>query len=273
MKNKMLFSSILVAIIIAITFSGCKKEDNGPKKYSVGGTVQGLTGSGLILQNNNTDDLSISSDGPFTFPTKLEDSSEYDVSIENYPAGQTCYIENGSGTIDGSNVTDITVVCQMSAVTGSCSDGSIFYNHNVTNSYSGFQQHVIVTGSVPFTCDNEGNINGSAILSITVSGSVTAPCTEITYSGVATMHVTLTGSIIGAQVVFNVDEIWYVGSPTVSGTATNTCSQESETIQYPLPEVPNNYILTFPNINGYTITQPYIGESGSGSYNWTLYIN
>src|SRR5512140_20065 len=39
--------------------------------YSLGGTVTGLTGTGLVLRNNGGDDLAIAANGTFTFPTPL----------------------------------------------------------------------------------------------------------------------------------------------------------------------------------------------------------
>jgi len=273
MKRTMLYSLVFVALAASISLTGCKKDDNGPQKYSIGGTVEGLIGDGLVLQNNHTDDLPIYENGPFTFPTKLEDSAKYKVTIESYPVGQTCYIENDSGTVDGADVTDVGVVCQTPAVIGSCSDGSIVYDHNLSNDYEGFHQDAIVTGTVPFTCDGGGHISGSGTVDISVSGTYTAECTEATYSGSATMNVTLDGQITDSQVIIDVDEIWYVGSPSASGTMTDTCEDESEPFDVPLPQTHIQHTLVFPNIDGYTIVQPYIGESGTGYYSWTLYIN
>jgi hypothetical protein len=78
--------------------------------YSVGGTVSGLTGT-VILQNNAADDLSLSSNGSFTFATELADSSAYAVTISTQPTGQTCTVTNGSGTIAAADVTDVGVAC------------------------------------------------------------------------------------------------------------------------------------------------------------------
>lgn len=36
--------------------------------YTIGGTISDLSGT-LVLQNNNSDDLTVSADGSFTFPT------------------------------------------------------------------------------------------------------------------------------------------------------------------------------------------------------------
>ena len=57
--------------------------------YSVGGSVSGLTGSGLALQNNGADTLAVTSDGPFTFATNLADGSAYAVTVSTQPEGQT----------------------------------------------------------------------------------------------------------------------------------------------------------------------------------------
>ena len=35
--------------------------------YTIGGTVSGLKGSGLVLSNNGADPLQVRTDGPFTF--------------------------------------------------------------------------------------------------------------------------------------------------------------------------------------------------------------
>lgn len=47
----------------------------------MGGTVSGLIGTGLVLQNNAGDNLSIGADGSFTIATVLDDSSTYAVNV------------------------------------------------------------------------------------------------------------------------------------------------------------------------------------------------
>lgn len=79
-------------------------------EYTVGGTVSGLTGT-LTLQNNGGDDLDVSADGSFAFATALSDGSAYAVTILAQPAGQTCEVTNGSGTISGADVTTVVVDC------------------------------------------------------------------------------------------------------------------------------------------------------------------
>ncbi|MCW8926165.1 MAG: cytochrome c family protein [Xanthomonadales bacterium] len=81
--------------------------------YMVGGTVTGLSGSGLVLRNNGGDDLAVNSNGSFTFATALEDGSAYNVTVRTQPSNpaQACNITNGSGTLSGGDVTNITVSC------------------------------------------------------------------------------------------------------------------------------------------------------------------
>ena len=40
--------------------------------FTIGGTVSGLAGSGLMLRNNGGDDLAISGNGGFTFATPID---------------------------------------------------------------------------------------------------------------------------------------------------------------------------------------------------------
>lgn len=78
--------------------------------FTVGGTASGLTGT-VVLQNNGGDDLSVTSDGSFTFSTPLADGAVYAVSILTQPSGQLCEVTDAGGTISGANVIDVTVTC------------------------------------------------------------------------------------------------------------------------------------------------------------------
>ena len=88
-----------------------------PVYYSVGGMVSGLTGTGLVLQNNAGDDLAITSNGAFTFASDIAAGSAYNVSVRTQPGNpaQFCSLQNAAGTA-GNHVTNVAVSC--AAVTG-----------------------------------------------------------------------------------------------------------------------------------------------------------
>jgi len=99
---------------IAVILTNCGSDGGTPtpttSDYTIGGTVSGLSGT-LVLQNNGGNDLTITADGTFTFSTAFADASTYSVTVKTQPSVQTCTITNGSGTISGKNVTDVSVNC------------------------------------------------------------------------------------------------------------------------------------------------------------------
>jgi 6-phosphogluconolactonase len=82
---------------------------------SIGGSVTGLVGTGLVLMNG-TDTLSVSAGGTFTFPSKLVSGSVYSVTVGSQPTGPTesCAVVNGSGTAGSADVTNMSVRCRVS---------------------------------------------------------------------------------------------------------------------------------------------------------------
>jgi trimeric autotransporter adhesin len=86
-------------------------------RFSIRGTVSGLTGSGLVLQNNGGNDLRISADGPFSFVNRLIDGATYAVVVRTQPSGQNCVVRNSTGTIHSADATDIEVACSSNGFT------------------------------------------------------------------------------------------------------------------------------------------------------------
>jgi len=264
----------LVTSIFSCGGNGGGNDNNGDAQYSVGGSVTGLAGSGLVLRNNGADDLPIFNDGPFEFAAKLDDGDDYSVTVKDHPTSplQACQVTDATGSINGSDVTNVDVSCMATATGGDCESGSILYNHDVTSDYMGFSQTITVTGSVPFTCDDSNNISGSGSLNIAVTGSVVSICDQCSWSGSATMDVTLSGALVATIVTIQFDEVWYVGSPVASGTCTDTCANETNPYNYPLQQVLTSHTQQFPEINGSSIVAPAIGAGTAGTYSWTLLI-
>lgn len=88
-----------------ITVSATCKDN----AYSVGGMISGLSGT-LVLRDNGGDDFSATGDGNFNFATQLSYNSTYNVTVATQPAGQTCTVSNGSGTLTD-NVSNVSIDC------------------------------------------------------------------------------------------------------------------------------------------------------------------
>src|SRR5215472_265573 len=89
-----------LGLIFAACLVGCGGGSGGSSaSFTVGGSVSGLTESGLVLRNNGSDDLSINANGSFTFRTALANGSGYSVTVRTQPNGQTCLVSNVAGTV------------------------------------------------------------------------------------------------------------------------------------------------------------------------------
>jgi uncharacterized delta-60 repeat protein len=87
--------------------------------YSVGGTVSGLSGTGLVIREG-LNEIAITANGVFAFPADLLDGWEYDVRVKTQPVNprQVCTVTNGKGTIAGADVTNVFVSCVDAAIPG-----------------------------------------------------------------------------------------------------------------------------------------------------------
>lgn len=98
--------------------------------FSVGGSVTNLLGSGLVLQLNGGHDLAVSG-ANFTFPAELADGSSYEVTVLTQPSApqQLCTVSSGSGSINGSDVTDVAVSCNDDRIFADGFEGSATSAH------------------------------------------------------------------------------------------------------------------------------------------------
>src|SRR5579863_20801 len=88
-----------------------------PTTYTIGGTITGLSASGLTLDDNGGDTLTVSSGAStFTFATKVQSGGAYAVTVASQPTGETCTVSAGSGTASA-NVTSVAVACVANTYT------------------------------------------------------------------------------------------------------------------------------------------------------------
>ena len=156
---------------------GSSGGNNNPppaQTFTVGGSVSGLSGT-VVLQNNGGNNLSVTANGNFTFSTALANASAYAVTVLTQPTGQTCTVGNGSGTLNGANVTNVTVTCANNqaqtftiggTVSGLASGASVVLQNNAANNLS-----VTANGAFTFTTA----LANSAAYAVTVLTQPTSP--------------------------------------------------------------------------------------------------
>lgn len=110
---------LLRRVVLAVLTASSALVACGPKApedvHSLGGTVQGLTSSGLVLVLDGRRELEIPADATeFTFGW-YEQGGSYDVQVKTQPAGQSCTVYDGQGTMGPASNRSIAVFCSSEA--------------------------------------------------------------------------------------------------------------------------------------------------------------
>ena len=165
------------AVLAALT--ACGGGDSGPAPppppamYTVGGTVTGLTGSGLLLASG-FGNLPVSAAGTFTFGTRVVSGTPYSVSVEAQPSSPTqyCSVANASGIVAAANVTNVSVTCGNGYTVGGTVSGLVGSGLVLQISapgYGGYPYNVSpplpINSNGPFTFDfvSPGNTSGTFV--------------------------------------------------------------------------------------------------------------
>jgi 6-phosphogluconolactonase (cycloisomerase 2 family) len=202
--SSMLAKTIGVVSLVAILAS-CGTSPG--YSYTVGGTVSGLAGSGLVLQNNGGDDRSLSANGAFSFPTPLSDTSAYTITVKTQPTtpSQICTVNNGTGTINGEPAGDVVVNCMTGSASiafsssgaaefayvaktnGTISDGTISaYAINTTNGTLSPLGTPVAAGKFPASITVAGGFAYVANMSDNTISAYTISMTDWTLSPLGT---------------------------------------------------------------------------------------
>lgn len=163
--------------------------------HTVGGVVTGLSGS-VTLQNNAGDDLVLNADGPFTLATPVVEGAPYNVTVLVQPAGQTCTITNGSGTIGAANVTNVGVDCiaiapNLSSISPSVGTTAGFDSVTITGTglfatisvtFDGVPAtNIVVVDDSTITLTTPAHALGTVDVVVTTNGGSTTASNAFTY--------------------------------------------------------------------------------------------
>jgi hypothetical protein len=203
----------VLAWIGSLVLTGCGGDSSGSGAvavvaHSIGGTVSGLTGSGLVLHDNANDDLSVTGNGSFNFSSSITSGSTYAVTVKSQPSSptQVCAVANGSGTVGTTNITDISIACTVSVFTVGGTVSGLTGSGLVLQDNAG--DDLIVSGDGTFTFSN--SVASGAAYAVIVKAPPSSPtqvCSVASGSGT-----------IGTTSITNVSVSCTVSAFTVGGS-------------------------------------------------------
>jgi hypothetical protein len=124
--------------------------------YTIGGTLSGLAANdSVVLQDNGGNNLTVSSNGAFTFVTPVPSGGTYAVTVLTNPSNpsQNCVVNSGSGTVGVANVTNVTVTCTTNACPAQTVNFCVLTTTNSGNTDTGTCS-AGYSGSCSFSCSN-----------------------------------------------------------------------------------------------------------------------
>jgi hypothetical protein len=197
-----LFGYLMVAAFLVTACSGVPggsggggNGGGGTGPFTIGGTVSGLSGSGLVLQDNNTDSLTVTQNGSFTFHTSINSGGLYAVTVFTQPSNptQTCAVTTGTGSGTATaNVTGVTVTCTTNPVTatiGGTVSGLVANSSVILQDNGGDSLTITANGAFTFKTP----VTGADVYLVTVATQPVNPnqiCTVTGGGGTASANVT-----------------------------------------------------------------------------------
>jgi 6-phosphogluconolactonase (cycloisomerase 2 family) len=188
------------------SINGGSSSGGSTVSYTVGGTISGLSGSGLVLANNAGNDLTVTGNGGFTFSNNVGGGAAYAVTIQSQPVNpsQVCAVSNGTGTVSTVNVNSVVVSCTtnfytVGGVVSGLSGSGLVLQANGSN-------NLAVTASGPYTL---ATLASGSNYTVTVSTQPINPSQTCTVANDA--------GLIGGANVTNVAITCTTNSYTVGG--------------------------------------------------------
>jgi Galactose oxidase, central domain/Kelch motif len=249
----MALSLLIIACSSAPKGSGSGSGSGGP--FTIGVTVSGLKGTGLILQDNAKDNLTITANGTFTFAISIASGGSYAVTVQTQPSNptQTCGVTAGTGSNLTANVTGVTVTCTTNPVTatiGGMVSGLVANSSVILQNNGGDSLTITANGLFTF----KTSVTGADIYAVTVVTEPINPnqiCTVTNGSGVASANVT--------TVAVNCVLSYSIGGTVTGVVGTGLILQNSsDSEQLTISPANGNQAFTFKNLvpsgTAYTVT-------------------
>jgi len=238
--------------------------------YTLGGTIQGLNTSGLVLADGSNTVAVNSGATSFTLPTPVAYTSSYAVTVKTQPTGLSCTVTAGTGTMPAHAVTNVSVICtdQPFTLGGTVSGlgaytGLVLANAGQSYAVPASATSFVLPTPVRFGSAYAVTLQGApAGLTCTISnGSGTVPASNVTNIAVtcADQSYTVGGSISGLTVS---GLVLAIGSSTLSVPANSssftmpTAVAFGSTYAVTVHTQPTNFTCTVSNGSGTIGTNP-----------------
>jgi uncharacterized repeat protein (TIGR03803 family) len=139
------------------------------QSFTLGGTISGLSASGLVLVNG-TDTLTVPSGATsFTMPTAVAYTAGYAIGVQTQPANEICTVSSGTATMPANDVSNVSVACSVTAYTIGGSISGLGANTGLVLADNGADSTTIAANATTFTMTT--GIADGANYAITVSAN------------------------------------------------------------------------------------------------------
>jgi hypothetical protein len=142
-------SRLVILTLVAAATAACSVDAIRFSQGSVaiGGTVSGLVGAESFVLASNGEEVEISQNGPFSFPTRVPHGADYAVTLARQPPSltQVCAVDKGSGTAGDVDVESIAVTCDPARYRVGGTATGVGVNKQIVLQVNGSEELVIST--------------------------------------------------------------------------------------------------------------------------------
>jgi len=182
--------------------------------FTISGSISGLaSGAKLVLEDNGTDLMTLSANGPFSFAAPVNYNGVYAVTVASQLSGATCTVSNGIGAGVTGAVKNVTVTCSTKTypisgtLSGLPAGAQLVLQNNGADALS-------LSGNGAFKFAIPVAYDGSYAVTVRTAPTQ-ADCSVTLGTGAG-----VTAAVVGISVICSADS--YTISGTASGLATGS---------------------------------------------------
>ncbi len=119
LRNSLVLKSLFTAFSLILMLAACQSESDGNNQvannlepsFTISGVISGHIDI-IAIQLNDNAIIEVNSETKnFTFATELDEGDTYNISLVRMPDNQECFLQNETGTITNTNITNVLIAC------------------------------------------------------------------------------------------------------------------------------------------------------------------